>query len=714
MRFLKTNTAVIVTVGPFYDKDDGVTIENALTATNERITLTVDLDDGSAPTLVLDNVTGAASGTSNDIVVITNCDAGLYQIELSAANVNYLGRAMLTITDAANHVPVFHEFQIVTAQFYNFMCGAETILDVNVTKVGGTSQTAGDVVAKVDVVDGIVDDILVDTAVIGALGAGLTALASQASVDVIDGIVDDILTDTAAATPALIADAVWDEALTGATHNVATSAGKRLRAVGDAVGGTVNDAAASTTVFITTLTAKANDFYNDQIMLFVDGNLAGQCRAISDWIGASGTCTVEEPWSEAPANGDAFDIIPAHVHPMAEIASAVWDDALASHAVAGSFGKAVADIETDAGSIATVDAKVDLILADTDELQTDLTDGGRLDLILDAVLLDTGTTLETTVNAISGVVDDILEDTAVIGALGAGLTALATQASVDLIAADVSAVDDTLAVGGDLHLQIDIAAAGNSPSAIADAVWDEAMADHVAAGSFGEGIANAASAGDPWSTPIPGAYAVGTAGKKVSDMVAEVTAILVDTGTTLDGKIDVIDGIVDSILVDTGTTLDAALAVVDANVDAILVDTGTSIPADIAAVQVTVDAIEAGTTPPTVGAIADAVWDEVLNTGHAVGNSAAVLLTAASAGLATAVAGLGAIACTITVNISGVPLQDCDVWVTSDEAGTTIVAGTLQTDASGQCIFYLDAGTYYVWQQKTGYNFTLPDELVVT
>jgi hypothetical protein len=78
------------------------------------------------------------------------------------------------------------------------------------------------------------------------------------------------------------------------------------------------------------------------------------------------------------------------------------------------------------------------------------------------------------------------------------------------------------------------------------------------------------------------------------------------------------------------------------------------------------------------------------------------------------VAGLGAIACVVTVTVSAVALQDCDVWVTSDEAGTTVVAGTLQTNASGQVTFYLDAGTYYVWQQKDGYNFTNPDTLIVT
>ncbi len=67
MRYLRTNTATIVTVGPFYDKADGVTIENALTITNEKITFVVDANDGSAPTLVLDNVTGATSGTDNDL-----------------------------------------------------------------------------------------------------------------------------------------------------------------------------------------------------------------------------------------------------------------------------------------------------------------------------------------------------------------------------------------------------------------------------------------------------------------------------------------------------------------------------------------------------------------------------------------------------------------------------------------------------------------------
>ena len=53
---------------------------------------------------------------------------------------------------------------------------------------------------------------------------------------------------------------------------------------------------------------------------------------------------------------------------------------------------------------------------------------------------------------------------------------------------------------------------------------------------------------------------------------AETAAILVDTGTTLDTKLNTIDGIVDDILVDTGTTLPATLATLAGYTDGIAGD----------------------------------------------------------------------------------------------------------------------------------------------
>jgi len=55
---------------------------------------------------------------------------------------------------------------------------------------------------------------------------------------------------------------------------------------------------------------------------------------------------------------------------------------------------------------------------------------------------------------------------------------------------------------------------GGGPTAaqIADAVWDEALAGHLSAGSTGEALNAAGGAGDPWITALPGSYTSGQAG----------------------------------------------------------------------------------------------------------------------------------------------------------------------------------------------------------
>lgn len=141
MRFLRTNTDCRVTVGPFFDKTDGVTPETGLTVTSCKLTLMV--DTGNVPTLVLD-ANATASAGSNDMAHVTGDDAGFYDLELTAAQTNYLGRAMLAITDAATHCPVFHEFMILPAMIYDSMILGTDRLDTNVTHIGDTLQTARD------------------------------------------------------------------------------------------------------------------------------------------------------------------------------------------------------------------------------------------------------------------------------------------------------------------------------------------------------------------------------------------------------------------------------------------------------------------------------------------------------------------------------------------------------------------------------------------
>ena len=66
---------------------------------------------------------------------------------------------------------------------------------------------------------------------------------------------------------------------------------------------------------------------------------------------------------------------------------------------------------------------------------------------------------------------------------------------------------------------------------VADAVWDEAIAGHLGAGSTGLALNSAGAAGDPWSTALPGAYGAGTAGKIVGD---NVNATISSRAATID------------------------------------------------------------------------------------------------------------------------------------------------------------------------------------
>ena len=74
--------------------------------------------------------------------------------------------------------------------------------------------------------------------------------------------------------------------------------------------------------------------------------------------------------------------------------------------------------------------------------------------------------------------------------------------------------------------------------------------------------------------------------------------------------------------------------------------------------------------------------------------------------------GSGAVSTVVTINVSGLPRDGVEVWVTTDSAGNNIIASGV-TDALGQVTFMLDAGSYYVFKQLAGVNFTNPETMVV-
>ena len=121
-------------------------------------------------------------------------------------------------------------------------------------------------------------------------------------------------------------EGVWDRSLTGATHNIPTSSGRRLRSQGDVVSGSVDDASAGLSSFITDLTGGHDDHYADQTLLFTSGSLAGMSRLVLSYNSSTKLLVIEEDLPEAPADGEDFDINPVHIHPISQIVEEIVNE----------------------------------------------------------------------------------------------------------------------------------------------------------------------------------------------------------------------------------------------------------------------------------------------------------------------------------------------------------------------------------------------------
>jgi hypothetical protein len=328
---------------------------------------------------------------SGGFVAVDNTNMpGWYEIGIPDAALDGGNECAIQFRGAANMVPVniYIELDAFDYQTATQPVNATQFAGQTITAAAGvtipsaiaspTNITAG-TITTVTTLTGHTPQTGDSFARIGALGAGLTSLAPAATAlstatwtATIAGRIDvavstrlaplvagrDIAVAAtsgaveldSAATAALV-DLIWDEPLTGATHNVATSSGKRLRQTTafQQIDSTVIDAAATTTTFITGLTSSVDNFYNDSMLVFTDGALAGQVRAIYDYIGATKTIVLEEALTSAPVNGVAFTIVSLHIHPVSQIQSGLATSA------------ALATVQSDTNDIqATLAAGVEL------------------------------------------------------------------------------------------------------------------------------------------------------------------------------------------------------------------------------------------------------------------------------------------------------------------------------------------------------------------
>ena len=137
------------------------------------------------------------------------------------------------------------------------------------------------------------------------------------------------------------------------------------------------------------------------------------------------------------------------------------------------------------------------------------------------------------------------------------------------------------------------------------------------------------------------------------------------------------------------------------------------IESDAGVSRFTVNALEQA---PAGGGASDPLANNVPGA-YAPGTAGYILGTNLDAKISSiaSLSGAGSVEWVVTIkDSSNQPIGNCRAWVTTDLAGTNVVAGTLLTDDFGNVTFNLNVGTYYLWRDHSRYNFTNPKTMTVT
>ena len=297
------------------------------------------------------------------------------------------------------------------------------------------------------------------------VGDSAQDLPTATALATVDSNVDAILVDTGTTLDTKLND------IQGATFSSATDSLEAIRNRGDSAwtgspttsdSGTAQAGSASS---ITLAAGAPSIDLSGQVVFISAGTGAGQSRAISSYDTGTKVATVIRNWGTSPDNTSVYEVYPDDITEIsaaptaADVADAVWDESTAGHTTAGTFGEQCKN-------------DIDAILADTDELQSDWTNGGRLDLIIDAILVDTGeigtagaglTDLASAADlaTLDAVADAILVDTGTTlpGLIGTPVADLATDiATMDTVVDAIKAKTDSLTFTGSF-VQADMQAA---------------------------------------------------------------------------------------------------------------------------------------------------------------------------------------------------------------------------------------------------------------
>jgi hypothetical protein len=498
MKGLKQSTVATVIVGPVLDST-GAAVTNAVVG-DFRLA-----KNGTVATL---------SGAT-----VTHDANGYYLIALTTGNTDTTGRLVLTSGNTA-HSMASHHWSVLPASVFDAIYTNAT------NSTGGLATATGTITALAGAVStltasGVRTELATE---LGRIDATIASRATQTSVDAIDDFIDtevaaikaktdlivtfpvnfgnlDItagggiaeLGPNALATNDLyspIADAVWDEVLTGATHNIASSAGRRLRQLASVIvrAGTAQGPGTGNNQIQLDAGASATNGEYDPGLIFIEtGTGAGQARLILQYNGSTKVATVDRDWRINPDNTSEFVI-------LADAGRNSVNEGLAQ-------GGTSTTITLNASASASDDAY-----------------NGQL------VFIRSGTGQDQV-----GLVEDYV-----------GSTKVATIRTRSATGQWATVPDTTSAYMMIPNLTFTLS---EISGAVADGVWDEATSGHTTAGTTGKALIDSGAAGNPWSTDLATGYSGTQAGnilnnvKSQTDLIQAGGTVTVSTPVTESGQL---------------------------------------------------------------------------------------------------------------------------------------------------------------------------------
>lgn len=410
MQWLKQSTAVTLKIGPFVDETDGKTAEAGLTIAQADVRLSMN---------------GGNMAQKTEASACTHDEIGVYDCPVDGTDTGTLGRLQLFVHESGA-LPVWHEFMVVPANVWDSFFGAD-YLQIDVEQLDGDATAAANLNSACDNY----------SATRGLSGTALPAAAADAAggLPISDAGGLDLDTQIGTDIDAILAGTVLLSTTIGSNNRGKTSC--------ELAAGSDN-----------------NDAYIGCLVILDDdaGDFEFVSRTITDYVGASKTVTWSPAITEDANDGGNIYIVPGDtkINVTADAIKAKTDN-----------------LPADPADDSDIDAQLATIVADTNELQTDWTDGGRLDLILDAASAPS-----------AAAVADAVWDELSTGHVSAGKAGAQLWTDVDAILADSNELQTDWADGGRLDLILD-AASAPSAAAVADAVWDELSTGHVSAGKAG-------------------------------------------------------------------------------------------------------------------------------------------------------------------------------------------------------------------------------------